>query len=524
MKRLSLRWKVLVPVVAAILILAGVIFVVSQYVIHEQAEKLALKKVKSDLALMYELVDEKIPGPWMGEGPLLYKGDRVLNDDNELVDWLARMTGNTVTIFRGGTRIATTVRNGGERAVGTQAADYVIERVLGQKQDYYGRAEVVGQIYQTGYKPLLDPDGNAVGMLYTGASPTIVDESVAAFRNNVFALSSVTSLVLALILFVFLSHRVLKPITRTARHASRLAQGDLTEEFASADVRRGDEIGVLARSFQELTASLRGVIQSLQELADKAASTGDHLRAASQENSATITEVASSIGEFSEAVAHVSEQTEAMAKSAQEMKWLAGSGQQEMDETVRAMDRIVQSSLQTQEAVSLVSEAAKSMGLVLELISDVADQTNLLALNAAIEAARAGEQGRGFAVVADEVRKLAGETQESVSKIAKMNSSLMEQVGRAVATIADTQKQVAHGHKALEQTRQGFGSILSHIEGLVERINGVALSSGTMDATSQSLAAASQEQAAAFAEIANMADTVATMVSELQGVIARFKL
>ena len=164
------------------------------------------------------------------------------------------------------------------------------------------------------------------------------------------------------------------------------------------------------------------------------------------------------------------------------------------------------------------------MGLVLELISDVADQTNLLALNAAIEAARAGEQGRGFAVVAEEVRKLAAQTQDAVAQIAGMNSALMNEVDRAVTTINETQAEVAQGHRALEQMRQAFASILAQVEAMVERIRGVAQSSSSMDLTSQGLAAASQEQAAAMTEIAGMAEAVAGMVGDLQKVISQLRI
>ena len=164
------------------------------------------------------------------------------------------------------------------------------------------------------------------------------------------------------------------------------------------------------------------------------------------------------------------------------------------------------------------------MGVVLELISDVAEQTNLLALNAAIEAARAGEQGRGFAVVAEEVRKLAGETQESVTQIAELNSTLMEQVNRAVSTIGQTQGEVTDGHRALDRTRKGFDAILVHLEQLVQLIQDVAQSSSQMDATGDGLAAATEEQAAAMSEVANMAETVAGMVGELQEVIGKFRV
>ncbi len=524
MRRLSLRWKVLIPVVVAILALAVVIFGVSQAIIRRQAEKMALNKVYSDLAFMNEVIDEKLPGPWRGEGAVLYKGDQPLNDDNALVDLLASLSGNTVTIFRDATRIATTVLAEGKRAVGTQAADNVIEQVLRKKEPYYGKANVAGTMFQTGYIPLLDADGEVVGMLYTGADQALIDETVEAFRNSVFVLSIGMSVLIVLVLYIFLSRSVLKPVALAATQAAHMADGDLTETVSERNANRGDEIGVLARSFQKLGDSLRQMVNSLQDMTTRAAETGENLLAASEENSATIEEVASSVNEFSETISSVNREADAMARSAQDVKELVGSGQDVMEETVQSMDRIVDSSRQTQQAVAQVSEAAKAMGRVLEMISDVADQTNLLALNAAIEAARAGEQGRGFAVVAEEVRQLAVQTQDSVTQIASMNSALMQQVARAVETISETQAEVAQGHRALDQMRSSFQAVVEHIDEIVELINEVARSSSTMDVTSQGLAAATEEQAAAMNEIANMAEGVANMVGGLQEVISKFRV
>jgi len=403
---------VLIPVAGAILVLAVVIFAVSQSIIRNQAEKMALRKVESDLALMYELIDEKLPGPWRGEGSILYKGNQPLNENNELVDLLAGLTGNTVTIFREGTRIATTVLVEGKRAVGTQAADNVIEQVLKKKMPYYGQADVVGALVQTGYLPLFDAQGNAVGMLYTGADQELINETVEAFRKSVFLLSLGMIVLIVIVLYILLSQSVLRPIALAATSAVHIAKGDLTKAISEQDMNRGDEIGVLTRSFHELRESLREIVNLLQEMTAQAAETGESLLAASEENSATIEEVASSVNEFSGKISNVSIEAEAMTKSAQDVRELAFNGQKEMEITVHSMDRIVESSRQTQEAVVQVSEAATAMSQVLDIISDVADQTNLLALNAAIEAARAGEQGRGFAVVAEEVRQLAVQAQD----------------------------------------------------------------------------------------------------------------
>ena len=259
---------------------------------------------------MFELLEEKLPGPWRGEGPLLYKGDHLLNGDFALMDWLASLTGNTVTIFRGDTRITTTVLREGERAVGTQAAPYVVEQVLDKKEDYYGEAEVAGQLYQTGYKPLLDASGEAVGMLYTGASPKIVEETAAVFRSSVLVIALAVSATSAIVLSLFLSRRVLRPIARAAEHAARLAQGDLRAEISAREADRGDEVGVRPPP----GAPGRGVI-SLQ---DKLRTTGD-LRAEAV-NPATINGF---LHWRVQTISQVSQETEAMAYNAEEMKDVA---------------------------------------------------------------------------------------------------------------------------------------------------------------------------------------------------------
>lgn len=522
MKKLSLRWKVLIPVLVGILILGVTIFFVAQQIIQEQAERMAINKVRSDISLMYELIDRDFPGEWRKDGLLLYKGEAKLNDNNELVDRLARLTGNTVTIFRDDTRVATSVRVDGERATGTKAAANVIEQVLVGKEHYYGSADVVGQTYQTAYRPLLSAEGDAVGMLYTGASPTIITETVESFRGSIMLTTAVVSFLVGAVLFILLTKGVLSPIAVVCKQATAIARGDLRVEIPQAYTERGDEIGVLTRAFKELTAGLREIIDTLQTMTSRARQTGEQLSAASQENTASIEEVASFVNEFSEMVSNVNRQGERMSRGAQTVKELAATGQTEMDGTARAMDRIAEGAQGTKEAISHVAQEAEKMGLVLNLISEVAEQTNLLALNAAIEAARAGEQGRGFAVVADQVRQLAEETKEAVTEIASMNQALMSQVNRAVETIDLSEQEVGAGQKVLQESMQGFQTIVQHIDDMVTSINQVAASSGEMDATSQQLSAVSEEQAASMVEIANMAEDVASMVADLQKLIARF--
>ncbi len=173
--------KILLPAILGLILFAVLIGAVTQTTVRKGTQRMALEKARSDLATIYEIIDNKFPGFWSIQGSSFCKGETVFNDYNELADWLGNLTGNTVTIFHNDLRIATNVLTEGKRATGTQASAEVAREVLNEKREYVGEAVVVGQRYQTAYRPLLDQNGKAIGMLYTGASQALVDEVIKEF-------------------------------------------------------------------------------------------------------------------------------------------------------------------------------------------------------------------------------------------------------------------------------------------------------------------------------------------------------
>ncbi|HEY3425249.1 MAG TPA: cache domain-containing protein [Negativicutes bacterium] len=134
------------------------------------------EKAKSDVATALQIIDYMHPGPWQIKGDLLYKGAVIVNDNNEMVDKIENLTGDTVTIFLADTRVATNVVRDGRRAVGTKAADNVKKAVLDNGRFFLGEAEVVGAKYQTCYAPLRDAEGKIIGMFYVGVAKTVADQ------------------------------------------------------------------------------------------------------------------------------------------------------------------------------------------------------------------------------------------------------------------------------------------------------------------------------------------------------------
>ncbi len=449
-------------ILVGILLLVFAIFFGTSTMIEQRVKLLAQEKARSDLATLYEIIHRELPGEWRVEGGNLYKGTVLLNDNNALVDWLGKLTGNTVTIFLGSTRIATNVLVDGKRAVGTEVSLPIQEAVLKNRQEFFGEANVAGHLYQTAYRPILG-EGKVLGIFYTGASQELIDSLLRSYRGGLIGISFGLSVLLMLLLSYALRSLVTKPLGEIANHARTLGTGDLSQTVCPKLLTRGDEIGIVAQSCKQLIETLRDTVKQLRQAIHTTAQTAQTLSAASQENSATIEEVASSVNTFGHSVSDVKQQTQTMKKGADTIGVLASEGAKQMQVSKSSMTNIVDSSNQAKQAVEQIELKAADMEKILRLISAVADQTNLLALNAAIEAARAGEHGRGFAVVADEVRQLAEQTQSSVSQITSMIGALTENVRSSAKIMKETESHVTEGSSALEKTQKDFLSITERI-------------------------------------------------------------
>jgi len=386
-------------------------------------------------------------------------------------------------------------------------------------------------------------------------------------------LDSITAVVLAVSLFAVLmavilgliiSRKIAKPVLVMAKAAEQIASGDLSG--ANIQIKSRDEIGDLARSFDKMKGNLRNLIQQVGRSTEQVAAFSEQLQAiaeqtskASEQIASTVQEVATGsekqarsveesakvIEEMSASIQQIASNAQHVTSAADQASELAAGGNEGVQAAIRQMNHISLTVQGLAEAVKGLGERSKEIGQIVEAITGIAEQTNLLALNAAIEAARAGEQGRGFAVVADEVRKLAEQSAYSAQQIACLIAAIQEETGKVVQSMQNGMEEVTEGIEIVNASGASFERIQKAVNNVTSQIREVSAAARQMSAATdqavrsigqiakiaevtaegvQNVSAASEEQLASMEEISVSAASLAKMALELQDAVRRFKV
>ncbi|ELS42826.1 Methyl-accepting chemotaxis protein [Pseudomonas syringae pv. atrofaciens] len=290
--------------------------------------------------------------------------------------------------------------------------------------------------------------------------------------TSVFMLTAgvVIAFVVAIMLGILITRMISGPLRSAIEVAQRIASGDLTQSISST---RGDEAGQLLNAIGTMQGNLKRTIQEISSASDQLASAAEELGAVTEESTRGLTrqndeiqQAATAVNEMTAAVEEVARNAVSTSEESKSLATDAANGRGQVDNTVKGIGTMVSEITESTGSVTTLAGHVRDISKVLEVIRSIAEQTNLLALNAAIEAARAGEQGRGFAVVADEVRALAHRTQASTVEIEGMIGTVQSgadgavaAMSKSLATATNTQELAQRAGSALEKITSGVGMI-----------------------------------------------------------------
>lgn len=325
------------------------------------------------------------------------------------------------------------------------------------------------------------------------------------------------------------------PFQATVNALKQLADNDLTVRMENEC--RGDyqlvknSVNSVSESLRKAILQVSEAVQATASAANQISSSSEEMAAGAQEQSAQATEVAGAVEEMTKTISETSKNASIAAENSRSANETVSRGNQKIEETRKGINSIVLSAQNTGRIISSLAQKTDQIGEITQVITDIADQTNLLALNAAIEAARAGEQGRGFAVVADEVRKLAERTSKATKEIADMIKMIQKEAKEADTSMGEAKSAVENGMILTEEV----GSVLSEIKEMNRKVSDVvtqvaAASEEQSSAAEQisknieSISSVTHQSASGIQQIAHASEDLNRLTLNLQELVARFKV
>ncbi|MCU7927813.1 MAG: methyl-accepting chemotaxis protein [Candidatus Thiodiazotropha sp. (ex Dulcina madagascariensis)] len=362
-------------------------------------------------------------------------------------------------------------------------------------------------------------------------------ETEASYHSmiNLVTATLVAGALFSAALAYFTISSIAKGVQRIERTANELADGDLTSRV---DYQNKDELGHIASAFNRMADKFRGMVDNVKDSVTQLASAAEETSVVTAQTTAGINQqhtetdqIATAINQMNATVHDVAQNAVHAAEATRNADASSEEGKKVVDKTIEAINQLATEVEQAAKVIHELEQETENIGSVLDVIKSIAEQTNLLALNAAIEAARAGEQGRGFAVVADEVRTLAGRTQQSTQEIEEMISRLQTGANKAVQVMETGKTKTLVG---VEQAAAA-GKALETINAAVESINNMntQIASAAEEQSSvteeinrniTNISQVAEQTSSGAAQTAQASDDLARLAEQLKGLVAQFKV
>jgi hypothetical protein len=371
---------------------------------------------------------------------------------------------------------------------------------------------------------------------YGSQQARAVTASLDASRTTTLGLAF-GSMAFGAIAAVVIARSIIRPLRAVTLRLKDIAQGegDLTQRV---DENRSDELGEMATYFNQFAGRIQDLVRQVGQATRSVASASTEIAASAEQMASGMkcqtdqtAQVSAAVEEMSQSVVEVARKSSDAATFAENSGRDATTGGQVVSQTVLEMKGIANQVNDSASVVSSLGRKSEEIGQIISVINDIADQTNLLALNAAIEAARAGEHGRGFAVVADEVRKLAERTTQATEEVSRSIREIQNETGTAVSKMQAGTQKVTAGVQLATSAGDALSKITASSEGLRSMVQSIAAAAEQQSAASEQISrsvaqisAVTRESAEGASQSASAASQLSSQAELLQSLVGRFKV
>lgn len=418
-----------------------------------------------------------------------------------------------------------------------QQIDTLVSRLRGLNGDVSSQLSAnILPLYQ-----VIDPISNQISELIAlqiRVAGEEKDRVNAIYQSSItiFVALACAAMIISIVIGLWVNRSVMNPINDILSKLKLIHQdSDLTVKFTTFN---HDELGQISTSLTQVIEHLRGILHSIAEAANTVNSSANELSSFTQatnkrmqQQQAETEQTATAMNEMTATVAEVAQSASAAADSAKDADTYAANGNNIVMQSISSMSQLSDQIQKTAQVIGFLSNESQNIGRVLDVIKSIAEQTNLLALNAAIEAARAGEQGRGFAVVADEVRTLAQRTQKSTQEIEAMIATLQQGVKEAVNAMEIGINQVDDANDKANQAGQALKEIVSSVDSITELNTHIATAaeeqSSVAESINRSIIAISdiaEHSTASAAELSESVVNLTKLANSMRNQVSAFKL
>lgn len=547
-----LRIKIMLVALFPMILMAVIVGITATRNMREGMKQEMMYALETEAHSLEQLYNAVNDDAYSVSGDKLMKGSFNVTDETDFLDSLVEGTEMQVTLFYGDTCMATTLKDqSGKRLTGTKADESVARAVTqdGRTVEDYN-ITIDGEKYYACYAPLKGSGDKVIGMTFAGKPVKQVEALISQRTREIIIVETVMVLITLVVIFI-LTRSIQTGLQAAEKAVHSLSNGDLTAVVESKAMRRNDELGDMAKGVAVLMNQLLEVVNNIRASSEQLLKSGTDLSNMASQTSSTADDISKAIEEISQGavaqadeiekashdvdtmgqlIGHIADNVAELDQGTQEIK---GSSDRSIDiirELTDSNDRSMEAVKEISRQVNATNESALKIRAAVDLITSIAEETNLLSLNASIEAARAGEQGRGFAVVAGQIQKLAEQSNESAGSIADIIRDLLKDSENSVQVMEEVQKIMNEQQEKLHATRkqivevgdgisgaaQAAGMIRQQTENCNSARANVADVISNLSAISEQNAASTEETTASMEEMNAAINLLAESAQQLQ--------